>query len=116
MLPLSQISHPLLWTKAKRDWLFGSPRVPQAGAMKEAKCAKLTILRHLSHPQTLPGFWSLGPETQARVGSSQVAPDRYSWRRRAWLKPGTRPSWEIQRGNPPLKDNTSCPSPCQPEV
>lgn len=26
----AQISHPLLWTKAKRDWLFGSPLVPQA--------------------------------------------------------------------------------------
>lgn len=65
--------------------------VPQAGAMKEAKCVKLTLLRHLPHSQTLPGFWSLGPETQAQVRYGQTAPDGCSWRKLAWLKSGTRP-------------------------
>lgn len=44
-----------------------SPGAPISGHEK-AECAKLTILRH-NLICTLPGFWSLGPETQARVGS-----------------------------------------------
>lgn len=76
--------------RPRRIGSSGLPWCPRQWAMKEAKCAKLTILKHLSHWQTLPGFWSLGPETQARVRSSQVAPDQCSW-----LKPSTRPSREI---------------------
>lgn len=63
MLPLSPDFSSSAVDEGQRDGLLRSPLGPQAVAMTGAKCATLTVLRHLPHSSD--GTLALGPRPES---------------------------------------------------